>query len=61
MKTHAHLWYLTGFLEWEIFYSKVVEKIKTHFIFSTNFPENRAVYEAMWKNMEQPDTPQMTL
>ena len=24
------------------------------------FPESRAVYEKMWENMVQPDTPQMT-
>ena len=25
------------------------------------FPKNRAVYEVMWKNMVQPDRPQMTI
>jgi len=35
---------------------KVVQKIKTHFIFSNFFCfENRAIYEIMWKNMIQPD------
>jgi hypothetical protein len=24
-------------------------------------PENRAIYEIMWKNMVEPDTPQMTI
>jgi hypothetical protein len=35
---------------------------KTHFM-SNNFfpPKNRAVYEIMWKNMVQPDRPQMTI
>jgi len=32
----------------------------THFALS-NFSFNRAVYETMWKNMVQPDTPQMTI
>ena len=25
------------------------------------FPENRAVYESMWRNMVQPDGPQMKI
>ena len=29
--------------------TKVVEKIKTHFVFSNFFYENRAVYEIMWE------------
>jgi hypothetical protein len=36
---------------------KVVEKIKTHIL----FPENRAFYEIMWKNIVEPDRPQMTI
>jgi hypothetical protein len=41
---------------------KVVEKIKTHFMFNNFFfSENHAVYEVMWKNMIEPDTPQMTV
>jgi hypothetical protein len=30
-------------------------------MFNTFFPENRAVYEIMLKNMVQPDRPQMTI
>ena len=49
MKTNEHLHPAHFFLEWEIFHTKVVEKIKTHFGFSNFFPpENRAVYEIMW-------------
>jgi hypothetical protein len=33
----------------------------THFMFHNFFLENRAVYETMWKNMVQPDRPQMTI
>ena len=41
---------------------KVVEKIKTHFMLNNIFFFlNRAVYEIMWKNMVQPDRPQMTI
>jgi hypothetical protein len=36
------------------------EHQNTHFTFS-NFFENRAVYELMWKNILQPDRPQMTI
>jgi len=52
MKTNIHfLSYLAQFfLEWEMFQTKAVQKIKTHFEFSYFFsPENRAVYEIMWK------------
>jgi hypothetical protein len=61
MKTHVHLWqYLTRFfLKWEMFQTKVIEKIETHILRSVNFPENRAVYESV-KNMVQPHRPQMT-
>ena len=37
-----------------------VEKINTQFLFNKFFPEHRAVYEIMWKNV-QPDRPQMTI
>jgi hypothetical protein len=39
MKTYVHLWhYLTEFfLEWEMFQTKVVEKIKTHILCSITF------------------------
>jgi hypothetical protein len=40
--------------------TKVVEKIKTHFVFNKFSPENRAVCEIMWKNMVQRGRPQMT-
>jgi hypothetical protein len=36
--------------------AKAAEKIKTTFVFIF-FPENRTVYEIMWKNMVQPDRP----
>jgi len=40
---------------------KVVEEIGTHILCSVTFPENRAVYEIMCKNVVQPDRPQMTV
>jgi hypothetical protein len=62
MKTYVHLWYIAEFfLELEMFHINVLEKIKKHFTFNIFFPENRAVYEIMWKNMVEPDRPQMTI
>ena len=62
MKTNTHFWsYLVQFfLEWEMFQTNVVGKIKTHFVFSNFFFfENRAVYEIMWKNFVDVGRPKM--
>ena len=49
-------------VEWEMFWEKVVKKIKTHILCSaTFFPENRAVYEIMWENIVERVRPQMTI
>jgi hypothetical protein len=37
------------------------ENQNTHFMFNNFFSENRAICEIMWKNMVQPDRPQMTI
>jgi hypothetical protein len=34
------------------------ENQNTHYRFNNFFPENRAVYEVMWKNTVQPDRPE---
>jgi hypothetical protein len=60
IKKYINLWsYMTQFfLEWKMFQTRVVEKIKTHILFPiTFFSENRAVYEIMWKNIVQPGRP----
>jgi hypothetical protein len=46
-----------------MFQTKVVDKIKTHILFSVTsfFFENCAVYEIMWKNTAEPDRPQITI
>ena len=45
-----------------MFQRKVAEKIKTHFMCNNFFsPENRTVYEIMWKNMVEPGRPQMSV
>jgi hypothetical protein len=50
------------FLEWQIFQTKVVEEIKTHFVFSNFFPlKNPAFYDIMWKNTVKWGRPQMTI
>jgi len=42
---------------------KVVGKIKTHISLINNFfkKRNRTVYEIMWKNMLEPDRPQVII
>ena len=59
--TYVDLWHRAQFfLEWEMFWIYFPEKIKTHVLCSTNFfPEDLAVYEIMWKNMVQPNRPQV--
>ena len=50
------------FLEWELIQIRVTEKIKTQHLRSiTFFFENHAVCETMWKNVIQPDRPQMAV
>jgi len=45
-----------------IFQNKFAEKIKTRLSFSVTLsPENRVVYEIMWKNMVESDRPKMTV
>ena len=65
MKDCRHSWsHLAQFsLQWEMFQTKVVEKIKTHILCSVTFfsPENRAVYEVMSKNTVEPGRPQMAI
>jgi len=39
----------------------VADKIKTHILCSVTFSENRAVYEIIWRNMVEPDRPQLTM
>jgi len=43
-------------------HTRVVEQIKTHILCSiARFFENLVICEIMWKNIVQPDTPQMTV
>jgi len=63
MKTITHFWsYLAQlFSEREIFQTEILENIKTYFVFCNFFFENRAIYEIMWKNILEPNRPQMTI
>jgi hypothetical protein len=65
MKTNIHfLSYLAQFfLDWEMFQTKVVEKITTHVLCSITPPplQNRAVYEIMWKYIIERGRPQMKI
>jgi hypothetical protein len=49
------------FLEWEMFHTKVVQKIKTHFLCSITLFKNRVIYEIMWQNVVEPDRLQMAI
>jgi hypothetical protein len=40
---------------------KIIEKIKIHILCSKTFSEIRALYDLIWKNMVEPDKPQMTI
>ena len=62
MKRYAHLreYLVHFFLGSEMFQTKFVEKIRTHFIFSNFFSENRAFYEVMWKKSVEQGRPQIT-
>jgi len=41
--------------------TKVLKKIKTHILCLITFFLNHAIYEIMWKNAVEPDTPNMTI
>ena len=51
MTTYLHLWYYLDefFLEWEMFRTKVVGKIKTHVMFNNFFFKS---YH-LWDNVEK--------
>jgi len=44
-----------------MFQTKIVEKIKTHILYSETVFENRAVYEVMWKNIVERGRPQINM
>jgi hypothetical protein len=48
------------FLEGEIFQTNEVEKSKHAFYYQKHFPEILAIYEKKWKQIAEPDRPQMT-
>ena len=63
-QTNTHLLSCVAqfFLEWEMFHTKFVQKLKTHILCSvTFFFENRAVCEIMWENTVERGRTQMTI
>ena len=44
-----------------MFWTKVVDKVRTHILCSVTFFDNRAVCEIMWKNIIEPGRLQMTI
>jgi len=64
MKTDIHFFlsFLPHFfLEWEMFQTKFVEKIKTHILCSVIFIRKPLLNERMWKNTVERGRPQMTV
>jgi hypothetical protein len=67
MKTHVHLWQYRAefFLEQEMLQIEVVERKSEHTFYvlwlSFFLSENRAVCMIMWKNMVEPERPEMTI
>jgi hypothetical protein len=53
MKTNVRLWYYLSefFLEWEVFHTKVTEKIKTHILGSVIFFSRKSC--RLWNNLEK--------
>jgi len=62
METNIHFrsYLAQFFLDWKMFQTKAVEKLKTHSMFNNFYFENCAVYEIVWKNVQK-GTPQMTI
>jgi hypothetical protein len=44
-----------------MFQTEVVQRIKTHILYSKLILENHTVYDVMWKDTVEPDRPQMTI
>ena len=57
--TYFVLYLVQFFSEWEIFHTKVVQKIESTF-YVWLFVEKHVIYEIMWWNVAQPDRPQIT-
>jgi len=58
----VHLGYcLAEFLEWKMFQTKIVEKMKTRVSCSVSFHENRVFYDTMWKIIVEQSRPHMPI
>jgi hypothetical protein len=59
---YIFLSHLTQFvLEWEMFHTKVVEKVKKHILCWITFFKNCALFEIMWKNIVKLGRPHVTI
>jgi hypothetical protein len=63
MKTYVPLWYYLAefFIEWEMLQTKVIEKIKTHILYSITFSRKSCRLWDNVQNMVELDRPQMTV
>ena len=65
MKLYVHLWYNLAefFVEWDIFQTKFVEKIKIHILCSITvfFTKIMSFFDITWKNIVHPVRLQMTI
>jgi len=55
MKTYVYVWWYIAefFLEWEMFQTEFVEKIKTRILCLITSLQKLCPYEIMWKNVVQ--------
>jgi hypothetical protein len=61
MGTYVHVC-VAEFLEWELFLGQELKRKSKHCVFNDFFlSKNHAVYEIIWKNIVEPDRPQMTI
>jgi hypothetical protein len=60
MKINIYLYIARFFLEWEMFRTKVVKKIKTHTLRVITFLKSCVFYEIRCKNIVELDRPQTT-
>ena len=63
MQPFSHLWHYLAkfFLEWEMFWATVAEKIKTHILCKITFSRKSCLYEIVPKNLDEPERPQMII
>jgi hypothetical protein len=61
IKTYVYLYLATFFFEWEMFQAKLWRKFKEYILYTITYFHNLVFYEIMWKNMVEPEMPQLTI